>query len=173
MTQVPTDILKRRIGVYPKTWEQKEHWEREAKKKGMPVSTFLTFVIDQALSDSDGIQENPKIKKELVTMNQEINELKRENRRTLKLLEIQERELEEYRNRAFTDKSFTGIRSFNPDLIEAIRRAGRPIKDEELLKTLSIGLDDSEGIKVVSTQIEALQSYNLVKKDRRGWVWVE
>lgn len=173
MTQVPTDILKRRIGVYPKTWEQREHWEREAKKKGMPVSTFLAYVIDQALSNSDSIELNPEIKEELVAKDQEIKELKQETKRTLKLLEIQEQELEEYRNRAFTDKAFTGIRSFNPDLIEAIRRAGRPIKDEELLQKLGIGLDDSDGIKGISTQLEALQSYNLVKKDRRGWIWVD
>ncbi len=169
---MPTDILKRRIGVYPKSWEQRERWEKKAKKKGMPVSTFLTYVIDQALDDSDNSAVDFKMKEELITKDQEIKNLKRENKRTLKLLEIQEEELEEYRNRAFSDKTFTGFRIFNPELLETLRSAGKPLKDDILLQRLGIALDDSEGIKATSAQLESLQTYNLVKKGRRGWTWV-
>ena len=172
---MPTDILKRRIGIYPNSWEQRERWEKAAKNAGMPLSKFLSSLIDEALEQS-AINERKRVAsltKNMVSQAEEMKELKRELTRTKKLLLLQEEELEEYRNKAFLEKSYTGIRIFNKELIDTLRMAGKALTNEELLQKLNVTPNESDKIKSISSQLEALQGYDLITYSTKGWRWAE
>lgn len=170
-----TDILKRRVGVYPNSWEQRERWEKEAKKHNIPLSKYLVYVIENGIQESslNLEKENVTLKKNISSSNEEIKESKRELARVKKLLSIQEEELEEYRNRVFADKTFTGVRTFNVDMINILRSSSRAITNEGLLDKLDITPDEINSIKAISNQLEALQEYGLVKYTNKGWKWVK
>lgn len=171
---MPTDIIKRRIGVYPQTWEQRKRWEAAAEKQGMPLSKFLVYVIDKTLQESQN-QETESIadlKLDASKKAEELNEVKRELARMKKLITIQDNELEDYRNKAFVEKSFTGIRTYNRQLIDSLRKAGKPLTNDELLHLVGIPLTDVERIKSISTQLESLLALGIVQFSPKGWRWV-
>jgi hypothetical protein len=89
------------------------------------------------------------------------------------LIKVQEEELEEYRNKAFMEKSFSGVRTFNQDLINTLKAALIPISDEELLQRLRISPTNPDSVKAISAQLEALEGYNLIQLTKEGWRWVE
>ena len=117
---MPTDIIKRRIGVYPQTWEQRKRWEEAADKLGMPLSKFLVYIIDKSLKESPDDEKTSvaDLKLDVAKKAEENNELKRELARMKKLITIPDNELEDYRNKAFIEKSFTGIRTYNRQLVD-------------------------------------------------------
>ncbi len=172
---MPTDIIKRRVDLYPKSWEQRKRWESAAKKAGMPLSKFLALLIDDALESSptENKKQVNKLKQELITQSDEIKELNRELSRVKKLLSMQEDELEEYRNNAFTDKTYTGVRVFNRELIDTLRRSGTAFSNEDLLKRVGVSPTEPDKVKAISAQLEALLACELISFSPKGWRWKE
>lgn len=169
-----TDIIKRRIDVYPASWEQRECWQEEAKKRGMPLTKFIIFTVEEAISTPvlDTKQENSEMLHAITKQQEEIKELRRELNRTKKLISVQEEELEQFRNKAFLEKSFSGERTFNPELISLLRGSKRPLSDEELMRELNIPPTNPDSIKALSSQLEAIQEIKLVKLTKAGWRWI-
>ncbi len=159
--------------MYPKSWEQRERWENAAKAKGIPLSKFLVNLIDEALAQSAESDKKKvsELNKENFNQSEEIKELKKELARVKKLISIQEKELEEYRNKAFMEKSFTGIRVFNRELIDTLRKAEKPLTNEGLLQKIGISSTDPDRVKAISAQLDALLSYEIVKFSSDGWRW--
>jgi len=169
-----TDIIKRRIGVYPQTWEQRKRWEAAADKLNMPLSKFLVYIIDKSLQESlnEDMENVADLKLDASKKAEELNEVKRELARMKKLITIQDNELEDYRNKAFIEKSFTGIRTYNRQLVDSLRKAGKPLTNDELLQMIGIPLTDVERIKSISTQLESLLALGIVQYSPKGWRWV-
>ena len=172
---MPTDIVKRRVDVYPQSWEQRERWEKAAEKKGMPLSKFIVYIVDEHLHQSPEEEQASvaNLKREIANKTEELNELKRELARMKKLLSIQDEELEDYRNKAFVEKSFTGIRTYSRALVDSLRNAGKPLTNDELLQKLGIPPNEAQRIKAISAQLESLSAYGLVKYSAKGWRWVD
>ena len=170
-----TDVKERRIDVYPQSWEQRERWAKEARARKMPLSKLIVLLIDEAIDSSTVVssKESIELRKQLTGLQDEMKKQKLEISRLNRMIAIQDEELEESRNRAFLEKSFTGYRELNKDLINALRGAKRPIPEEELLQGLGVTPTDPKGVKAISAQLEAMQEYGLVKCRRNGWEWVE
>ena len=65
------------------------------------------------------------------------------------------------------DEAYVGVRQFDKDLIELLRGGGT-LSDEEILSSLNIDPADTEVIKAVSRQLEALEAYGLVEFTGKG-----
>ena len=65
----------------------------------------------------------------------------------------------------------TGTRAMDAELVKILRR-GRTVSGHEILKELNIDPRDSEAVKLVRNQLEALQRYGLAKETPRGWQWL-
>ena len=50
---------------------------------------------------------------------------------------------------------------------------GRLLSNEEILSALRIDLSETEMVKVVTKQLQALEAYGLVKYGGMEWKWTE
>ena len=74
------------------------------------------------------------------------------------------------RVKPFLDESFVDVRQFDRELIELLW-SGRTLSDEEILSSLNIDPADTDLVKAVSKQLEALEAYDLVEFTGKGWRW--
>ncbi len=100
----------------------------------------------------------------------ELKELRDENRLMRKLVDNQETELRRYRSQPFLEESFRGVRSFDRDLVEILKRGGTH-RDDSILAELNISPTDVDLVTAVRKQLEALESYGLVEFTPSGWRW--
>ena len=122
------------------------------------------------------LANSPRTYTELVKKLKEAGEgnkkLGEENRLLKKLVENLDKELKRYRMKPYAEEGFEGKRSFDKNLIELLRKGGSH-SQEELLAHLDVDPADTEMIKAVSTELEALEGYSLVEYSGRGWRWKE
>ena len=108
--------------------------------------------------------------KRLRSAEEELKKLRKENRLLKRLVENLDNELKRYRAQSFLQETFKGVKRFEKDLIELLRRGGS-YTEEEILAHLNIDPSDMELIKAVDRQLEALEAYGLVEYRGRGWRW--
>ena len=101
---------------------------------------------------------------------EELNALRSENRLLKRLVENLDKELRRYRAEPFLEEGFVGVRRFDKDLIELLRRGGTYSQDE-ILAYLNIDPSDAELVKAIDRQLETLEAYDLVEFTGRGWRW--
>ena len=87
-----------------------------------------------------------------------------------KLVDNLERELRRYRAQPFLKPDFEGIRRFDRELIELLRK-GETLTEEEILDKLGVDPSETEYVKAISRQLEILEEYGLVEFTGRGWRW--
>ena len=173
--------LKRGVTAYLRSFEQKERWKKHAEKKRMKLSAFIIEAVENTIaSESDTTTDCPSItdlREEIDRLKEEMNELRRENNVYKKLYETQEREIRKYRAEPFLKESFEGARRYDKELVELLRtRKGdggyRTISNDEILSKLGIDPPETEAVKAISSQLESLQGYGLLKLTANGWMWL-
>jgi len=100
----------------------------------------------------------------------ELKQLRSENRLLRRLVENLDKELKRYRAKPFLDEPYVGVRQFDRDLIELLRD-GDTLSDEKILSSLNIDPADTDLVKAVSKQLETLEAYGLVEFTSKGWRW--
>ena len=118
----------------------------------------------------------PTTRYEMVKELAQLREENRKQREELKLktlvLEKYETELFKLKHEAFSEpKEFDGLRRYSEELVAILKR-GRIANGHDILRELSIDPKDSESVKLVSNQLENLQSFGLVKETSSGWKWI-
>ena len=166
--------LLKRVVIYPRSEAQKRFWEREADKCVMSLSGFLLNTIEDALRepDEDALDFETESRLQAVEFAQENKMLKQEILRLNKLLSIQEKELKDLRNKAFLEPAFSGVRSFDKELLKLLQSKEKAFNQDEIMAGLDIHYTDSEAIKSLTQQLDALVEYRLVQITGRGWKWV-
>lgn len=166
--------MKKRVVIYAKTEKQKENWERAANDNVMSLSKYLQSLIEEAIDGPKITQTQAvtDIKLKSIELEVENKTLKNEILRLNKLLSIQEEELADLRNRAFLEPSFSGVRSFDKQLVSFLQSRDRGFNQDQIMAALNIVYTDSEAIKSLTAQLEALVEYKLVMITGRGWKWV-
>jgi hypothetical protein len=113
-----------------------------------------------------------------VEIGKELSQLKEDNKRLaddLRLknivLEKYEQELKRYRNEAFLIDEFQGTRKYSRDLIDLLKQRDA-IDSYRILEALGIDPRETDLVKGVSYELEALENYGLVVSTPRGWRWV-
>jgi hypothetical protein len=164
-------IKDRAIYVYLPSLEMVEDWKMRAKKAGVSISRFVVERVEDSIRREDG-EKGYVSRAELISRIKEAeDELKRlrdENRLLRRLVDNLDNELRHYRAQSFL--SSEGIRKFDRELIELLRRGGS-YTQEEILEYLNIDPADAELVRAISIQLEALEDYDLVEYKGRGWRW--
>jgi predicted RNase H-like nuclease (RuvC/YqgF family) len=169
-----TETIKdRAIYVYLPSLQMVEDWKRRAEKAGVSVSKFVIERVEDSIRREEGEEgylSRAELVKRLRSAEEELKKLREENRLLKRLVENLDNELKRYRAQPFLQEAFEGVRRFDRDLIELLRRGGS-YTEEEILAHLNIEPSDAELVKAVDRQLEALEAYGLVEYRGRGWRW--
>ena len=169
-----TETIKdRAIYVYLLSLEMVEDWKRRAERAGVSISKFVVERVEDSIRREEGEEgylSRAELVKRLRGAEAELRKLHEENRLLKRLVENLDNELKRYRAQPFVQEAFEGVRRFDRDLIELLRRGGS-YTEEEILAHLNIEPSDVELVKAVDRQLEALEAYGLVEYRGRGWRW--
>lgn len=165
-------IKERAIYVYLPSLEMVRDWKSRAEKVGS-ISKFVIERVEDSIRREEGEEgylSRQTLIKKLGDADEELKKLRNDNRLLKKLAENLDNELRCYRVKPFIEEGFVGVRMFDKELIELIRRGGS-YTQEEILAHLSIDPSDSDLVKAVGKQLEALEGYGLLEYKGRGWKW--
>ncbi|MDI6811525.1 MAG: hypothetical protein QMD80_07655 [archaeon] len=166
-------IKERSIYVYLPSHEMVKAWKKRAEGQGVSISKFVIEHVENSLQQEEDPTYKPRgeLVKEITELRNGIKELKEDNRQKRIVIERLENELRRYRAEVFLEERFEGVRKYDKELIDILRRRG-VVDSDELLKNLNIDPRDSELVKAVSRQLESLEAYGLVSATKRGWRWI-
>jgi len=169
-----TETIKdRAIYVYLPSLEMVKDWKRRAGRAGVSISKFVVERVEDSIRREEG-EEGYLSRAELVNRLREVEEelkrLRSENSLLKKLAENLDNELKRYRAQPFLEETFEGVRKFDKDLIELLRKGG-PYTQEEILSHLNVDSSNVDLVKAISKQLEVLEDYGLVEYKGRGWKW--
>jgi predicted transcriptional regulator len=166
-------IKERAIYVYLPSVEMAEEWKRRAEKAGVSISRFVIERVEDSIRREEGEEgylSRAELIKRLKEAEEEIKRLRSENNLLKKLVENLDSELKRYRAKPFAEESFEGVRRFDRELINLLKKGGT-YSDEEIFAHLNIDPADAELVKAVGKQLEILEEYGLVEYTGRGWRW--
>jgi len=169
-----TETIKdRAIYVYLPSLEMVEDWKQRAEKGGVSISKFVIERVEESIRREEGEEGylgRAELIKKLRDAEEELKKVRNENRLLKKLAENLDNELRRYRAQPFLEEAFEGVRKFDKDLVELLRKGGS-YTQEQILAHLNIDPSDTDLVKAVSKQLEALEGYGLLEYKGRGWRW--
>jgi len=166
-------IKKRSIYVYLPSLEMVDEWKQKAEKTGTSISKFVIERVEDSIRREEGEEgyiSRLELIEKLGKQEDELKKLREDNRLLRKLVDNLDKELKRYRAQPFLEEEYQGIRSFDKELIQLLKK-GEQLGDEEILAQLNIEPSDVEMVKAVSNQLNALESYGLLEFKGRGWKW--
>ena len=87
------------------------------------------------------------------------------------VLENYEKELKRYRSEPFLVDEFQGSRKYSKELI-ALLKQHETIDSYRILEKLGIEPKESDLVRGISSELEALENYSLITSTPRGWKWI-
>ena len=150
-----------------------EDWKKKADKAGTSISKFVIDRVEDSVRREEGEESylsRLEIIRRLRKAEEELKKFRNENRLLKKLVDNLDNELKRYRTKPFLEEDFQGIRQFDKELIQILRE-GDIYTDEDILSRLNIDPSDTDLVKAVARQLEALEGYDLVEFLGRGWRW--
>jgi len=169
-----TETIKdRAIYVYLPSLEMAKEWKQRAKKGSVSISKFVIERVEGSIRREEGEEGylgRAELIKKLRDAEEDLKKVRNENRLLKKLAENLDNELRRYRAQPFLEEAFEGVRKFDKDLVEMLRKGGS-YTQEDILVHLNIDPSDSDLVKAVTKQLEALEGYGLLEYKGRGWRW--
>jgi predicted RNase H-like nuclease (RuvC/YqgF family) len=167
-------IKERAIYVYLPSIEMARVWKLRADKAGLSTSKFVVDRVEDSMSKEgeETYLSRLQLVERLRKAEDELKSLREENRLLKKLVDNLDKELKRYRGKSFLEGSFEGPRAFSRELIDFLKK-GNTLSDDEILADLNIELSDTDLVKSVNRQLEALETYGLVEFTGKGWRWKE
>jgi predicted RNase H-like nuclease (RuvC/YqgF family) len=174
-------IKERAVWVYLPSIEQKKRWQKFADQSGVSLSKWVIETVEEAIRPTEEQELKPRkdLEEEIEGLKKEVAGLRGELRQQKIIREKLERELRRYRAKPFLAPKFEGIRRYDKQLIEVLRSSRnldekpKALTDMEILQYLGIDPTEEEAVKAVSTQLENLEAYGIVKSTPKGWRWIE
>jgi BMFP domain-containing protein YqiC len=166
-------VKQRAIYVYLPSIEVAEDWKDRASKAGTSISKFVTERVEDSIRREEGEESylnRLDLIKRLDKAEEELKKLRNENRLLKKLVDNLDTELKRHRAKPFLEEDFQGIRRFEQELIDLLKR-GDTYTGDAILAHLNIDPSDSELVKAINKQLEILEKYGLVEYVGRGWKW--
>ena len=169
-----TETVKQRaIYVYLPSLEVTKDWKDRASKAGTSISKFVMERVEDSIRREEGEESylnRLDLIKRLDKAEEELKKLRSENRLLKKLVDNLDTELKRHRAKPFLDEGFEGVRRFDKELIDLLRK-GDAYTGDEILDYLNVDPSDTELVKAVNKQLEILENYGLVEYVGRGWKW--
>jgi len=166
-------IKERAIYVYLPSHDMVRDWKSRAERAGVSISRFVFDRVEDSIKKEEGEEgylSRLELIRRLKDSDDDLKKLREENRMFRKLVENLELELKRYRAKPFLEERFEGVRAFDKELVELLK-TGRSYTDDEILASLDISPSETELIKAVSRQLEALESYGLIEFAGGRWRW--
>ncbi len=163
---------ERYVWLYCHSVEDKKRYHELAEAAGVPLSKYLLGIIDDALAAKEDPGNRAATVRELDALKEENKELREDLRLRNMLIERLEAENKKHKEAAFLNPSFTGMREYDPEIVNAIKDHG-PIQTPRLLERLNIDPGDLNAIEALSRQLENLEAVGLVKRSSNGWMWAK
>ncbi len=166
-------IKKRAIYVYLPSLQMVENWKRRADKSGTSISKFVIDKVEDSIRKEEGEEgylNRLELIKKLSNTEEELKQLRKDNRLLKKLVDNLDNEAKRLRAEPFLDDSFRGVRRYNQEIIDMLKQGGS-YSGDEILAHLDINHSDTDLVKAVNKQLEVLETYGLVKYVGRGWKW--
>ena len=161
----------RYVYLYLPTVEDKQRWQSLADEAGVPLSKFVIEVVENALVEESDFKPRGELVKEIGKLRAENKELRDDLNQKKIVLEKYENELKRYRSEAFLEDKYEGVRKYNKEIMNILKR-GAVIDSYALLEQLGINPTETDLVKAVSKQLEDLESYGLISSTQRGWKWI-
>ena len=166
------ELKQRAIYVYPPA-DMASNWKKRAEKSSTSISKFVIEHVENSLgSAEDDYRSRTIVLEENRQLRESLDEKEKRNHHLELLVEKLEEDLRIYRSRLFTDTSSIGTRTYDKQLITILREPGAHNTDT-ILRRLQVKPTNTEVIKAVSTQIENLEAYGLLRNTGKGWIWSE
>lgn len=158
--------------LYFSTCDEMNHWKELASAHEVTLPDLITAALEH-LEKSFDAAPRPDIAKEADNLKAEVLRLKRDLRLQNDLIEKYEAELYRARHVAFEEISPSGQggRSFDMELIQALKGSHRPMDSGAVLAALQIDPSDTTTVRLVRNQLEALARYGLISESSHGWSW--
>jgi hypothetical protein len=115
---------ERYIWLYCHSVEDKKRYQELAKEAGIPLSKYLLGIIDDALAAKEDSRNRAAMVKEFDVLKEENKKLRDDLRLHGILMERLEAENKKHKEAAFLNPSFTGMREYDPEIINAIKKYG-------------------------------------------------
>lgn len=166
-------IKKRAIYVYLPSQTMVEDWKSKADKTGSSISKFVIERVEDSITKEageEGYLNRLELIKKLSDVEEELKQLRKDNRLLKKLVDNLDTELKRYRAKPFLEDDFKGTRRFDRELITILKEGGS-YSGEDILTQLDINPSDTDLVKAVNKQLEVLESYGLLAYVGRGWKW--
>jgi len=160
----------RYVYLYLPTVEDKQRWQSLADEAGVPLSKFVIEVVENALVEESDFKPRGELVKEIGKLRAENKELRDDLNQKKIVLEKYENELKRYRSEAFLEDKYEGVRKYNKEIMNILKR-GAVIDSYALLEQLGINPKETDLVKAVSKQLEDLETYGLISSTQRGWKW--
>jgi hypothetical protein len=161
----------RYVYVYLPTAEDKQRWQSLADEAGVPLSRFVIELVENALVEESDFKPRGELVKEIGKLRAENRELRDDLKQKKIVLEKYENELKRYRNEAFVEEKFEGVRKYNKEIIAILKHSG-VVESYRLLEELGIDPKETDLVRAVSKQLEELESYGMISSTQRGWKWI-
>jgi predicted DNA-binding protein len=165
-------LKERSIYVYLPSVEMAERWKCLAEKSGRTISKFVAEHVENSLRQEEGSEYRPRA--ELIRLlrekDEEISKLQAENRLMKELAERLDNELRRYRMQPFMEGGFQGVRSYDRELVDLLRREG-VVDSDRVLSRLGIDPKEKDVVMALDRQLASLEAYGLVEATPRGWRW--
>ena len=137
----------------------------------MPLSKFIIEIVENALAEESDLKPRGEIVKELSRLKEENKRMADDLRLKNIVLVNYEKELKRYRSGPFLIDEFQGSRKYSKELI-ALLKQHETIDNYRILEKLGIEPKDSDLVRGISSELEALENYNLITSTPRGWKWI-
>ena len=173
MVTAEKGLKQRSIYVYLQSIEMAGEWKRLAKKAKLPISRFVIEHVENSLAQEEkqGYPDRAKMIKQLKEKDDEIAKLREDNRLLKTLSQKLDVELRRYRAQPILEENFQGVRTYDKELIDLLKKKGM-IDSDHILQELGVNPKDAMLVKAINKQLENLQKYGLVQPTSRGWRWV-
>ncbi len=142
-----------------------------AKKARTPLTKFIIGIVDGVLDEEEEFKPRREVVREMETLKAENKILRDDLRQKIIVLEKYENELKRYRSQAFLGEDYQGMRRYSKELVEILKSRGF-VDSYRLLEDLGIDPRESDLVKAVSTQLEELEGYGMIKPEAKGWRWI-
>ncbi len=172
MVTAEKGLKQRSIYVYLPSVEMAGEWKRLAKKAKLPISRFVIEHVENSLAQEEkqGYPDRAKMIKQLKDKDEEIVKLKEDNRLLKTLSQKLDVDLRRYRAEPILDEEFQGVRTYDKELIDLLKKKVM-IDSDHILQELGINPKETILVKAINKQLENLQKYGLVQPTSRGWRW--
>jgi hypothetical protein len=149
----------------------KARWAALAEEAKTPLSKWVIEIVESTLAENEEFQPRREMIRELESLRNDNKDLRDDIRQKEIVLERYEAELKRYRAQPFLAENYRGVRPYSEELIKILKARGQ-IDNYRLLEELGVDPRESDLVKAVSSQLDELEAYKLIKTDGRSWKWI-